>query len=127
MSADSDCALRLMEVVVPCVRYRSTRFFYEHVLGLEPASEGRNHVFFACGGAQLALVNASGGDPMVKPSGHGIYLDLEARDLQSLKRRCQREGIQLLDERRDEHGRAITLRDPEGNLLNVFQAGTVGA
>ena len=118
-------SLRLLEVVVPCMRYRKTRFFYQDVLGLEPVSEGRNHVFFGCGGAKLALVNASGGDPLVRPSGHGLYLDLEVDDLRTLKRRCQRDGAELLDERRDQHGEAITLRDPEGNLLNVFQAGTV--
>ena len=55
----------------------------------------------------------------------GIYMDLEVDDLDSLKRRCMRERIELLDERRDEHGQAVTLRDTEGNLLNLFQAGTV--
>ncbi len=117
--------IRLLEVVVPCLRYHRARVFYEKVLGLEAVSSGRSHVFFACGGAKLALVDASGGDPMVRPSGHGVYLDMEVDDLNALKRRCMKERIELLDERRDEHGKAITLRDTEGNLLNIFQAGTV--
>ncbi len=117
--------LRLLEVVVPCLRYHRAKVFYQQILGLEPVSEGRSHIFFGCGGAKLALVDASGGDPMVRPSGHGIYLDLGKLYLNGLKRRCMRERVELLDERRDEHGKAITVRDTEGNLLNIFQAGTV--
>ncbi|HJN72723.1 MAG TPA: VOC family protein [Myxococcota bacterium] len=118
--------VRLLDVVVPCLEYRLTRHFYQAVLGLEVASEGTNHVFFYTGGtSKVALVDAAEGDRLVRPSGHGIYLDLVAQDLTYIRRQLSRHQVSIVDERSDEHGKAVTVRDPEGNLLNIFQEGTV--
>lgn len=117
--------LAVLEVVVPCIRYRDTVNFYLRTLALPVISEGSNHMFLDCGGTKLALVNAVDGDRLVRPSGHGIYLDLVAFDLTYLKRQLKRAGVPLVDERSDAHGKAVTVRDPEGNLLNIFQDGTV--
>jgi len=118
--------VRLLDVVVPCLNYTSTRDFYTTVLGLEVASEGKSHIFFDTGSAgQIALVDASEGDSLVRPNGHGIYLDLIAHDLIYLRRQLARHRVSLVDERSDEHGKAVTVRDPEGNLINIFQDGTV--
>ena len=118
-------SLRLLEVAVPCLRYHRTRYFYEQALGLKIDSQGRHHVFFEAGGARIALVDASEGDASVQPSGHGMYLDLAARDLGQLRRQLERERVAILEERSDRYGKAITVRDPEGNLINIFQEGTV--
>ncbi len=116
--------IRMLEAAIPTTRYRLVRDFYGSLLGLPISSEGRSHVFFDLQGAKLAVVDVSGGDATVRPTGHGIYLDLAVDDLFSMRRRLLQAGHQLLDDRRDEHGVAITLRDPEGNLLNVFQEGS---
>ncbi len=116
--------VRMLEAAIPTTRYAAVRRFYAELIGLPIASEGRSHVFFQVGGCQIAVVDATGGDATVRPSGHGIYLDLAVSDLFSLRRRVLREGIRLLDDRRDEHGVAISLQDPEGNLLNLFQEGS---
>lgn len=116
----------LLDVVVPCMAYTRTRHFYATIIGLQVASEGRSHVFFDTGNAgKIALVDAAEGDSMVRPNGHGIYLDLVAFDLTFLRRQLARHGVKVVDERSDEHGKAVTVRDPEGNLLNIFQEGTV--
>lgn len=107
------------------MRYLETRRFYARVLGLTVASEGRSHAFFDLGNTKLALVDVKGGDRDVQPSGHGIYLDLVVFDLVYIKRQLSRHAVRLLDERSDQHGKAVTVRDPEGNLVNIFQEGTV--
>ncbi len=110
---------------MPCMRYMETRRFYAKVLGLTVASEGRSHVFFDLGGSKLALVDVRHGDRDVQPNGHGIYVDFVVYDLVYIKRQLGREQIRLVDERSDAHGKAITVKDPEGNLVNLFQEGTV--
>ena len=118
--------IRLLDVVVPCLNYTRNRHFYAKVLGLEVASEGRSHIFFDTGGSgKVALVDAAEGDTLVRPNGHGIYLDLVAYDLTYVRRQLARHQVTILDERSDEHGKAVTVRDPEGNLLSIFQEGTV--
>jgi catechol-2,3-dioxygenase len=114
----------MLEAAIPTTRYSQVRHFYGELLGLPVISEGRSHVFFQVGGCQLAVVDCTGGDATVRPSGHGIYLDMAVSDLFALRRKLIRSGVRLVDDRRDEHGVAITLRDPEGNLLNLFQEGS---
>lgn len=104
---------RTLEAAITTLRYAVVRKFYAELLGLPVASEGRRHVFFQVGG-----------DKTVPPSGHGIYLDLAVTDLFSVRRKLLRSGIKLIDDHRDEHGVAISLQDPEGNLLNLFQEGS---
>jgi catechol-2,3-dioxygenase len=115
----------MLEAAIPTTRYPRVKHFYAELIGLPVASEGRSHIFFQVGDCQLAVVDCTGGDATVRPSGHGIYLDMAVGDLFSLRRRLIRAGIKLIDDRRDAHGVAIPLQDPEGNLLNLFQEGSV--
>ena len=117
-------SFRMLEAAIPTTHYTRVRQFYADLIGLPVASEGRSHTFFQVGGCQIAVLDCSGGDATVRPSGHGIYLDLAVADLFSLRRRLLRAGVKLIDDRRDEHGVAISLQDPEGNLLNLFQEGS---
>jgi catechol 2,3-dioxygenase-like lactoylglutathione lyase family enzyme len=117
--------IRLLEVAIPCRYYARTRAFYEEGLGLPIAEAGRNHVFFEAGDkARIAIVNAEEGDSLVRPTGHGMYLDLSADDLPAVRRRLIDLGVRLLDERSNEYGKAITVHDPESNIVNIFQEGT---
>lgn len=118
---------RMLEAAIPTVNYLRLRGFYADVLGLPIASEGRSHVFFEVAGGRLAVVDASRGDAFVRPTGHGIYLDLAVDDLPEVRRRLRAAGVALLDDRRDEHGIALTFTDPEGNLINLFQEGSFSA
>ncbi len=114
----------MLEAAIPTHRYATVKRFYAELIGLPVASEGRSHVFFQVAGCKIAVLDCTGGDANVRPSGHGIYLDLAVSDLFSLRRRLLRAGIRLVDDRRDEHGVAISVQDPEGNLLNLFQEGS---
>lgn len=117
--------MRMLEVAIPCRYYARTRAFYEEGLGLPVSESGKNHAFFdAGGGARIAVVNAEEGDSLVKPTGHGMYLDLAADDLAAVKRRLIDLGVRMLDERSNEFGKAITVHDPESNIVNIFQEGT---
>ncbi len=116
---------KLMEVAIPCRRYLQTKMFYSRVLSLPIGKEGRHHAFLDTGGSfRIALVDASAGSSMVRPTGRGPYLNLSVDDLPALKRKLIRAGVDIDEERSDQYGRNITIRDPEGNVVNVYQEGT---
>lgn len=116
---------KLMEVAISCRKYLQTKMFYTRVLNLPIGREGRHHVFLDTGGSyRIALVDASQGSSLVRPTGRGPYLNLSVEDLPALKRKLILAGIAIEDERSDQYGRNITIRDPEGNVVNVYQEGT---
>ena len=116
--------IRMLEATIPTTKYQILRRFYRDHVGLKVASEGQHHVFFDILGAQLALVDVSEGDSLIRPSGHGIYLNLATVDLNTLKRRLIRHGVVILSHQNNAHGNSIIIRDPEGNILNIFQEGS---
>jgi len=104
--------------------------FYSEVLGLTFYSkmEGR-HVFFRCGNRMVLLFNAeatavSAGGPKDAPT-HGAkgegHLAFAAKDseIDQWKRHLARNGVEIEKEIRSRNGRAIYLRDPSQNSLEI--------
>lgn len=119
--------LKLMEVTIPAKQYAQTKFFYSRVLCLPIGKEGQHHAFFDTGGSfRLAVVDAGQTSSLALPTGRGAFLNLSCDDLEALKKRLEHGKIKILAEQSDQFGRNITVRDPEGNTVNVFQDGTFG-
>lgn len=119
--------IKLMEVTVPAKQYAQTRYFYSRVLCLPIGKEGEHHAFFDTGGSwRLAVVNAKNASSLTLPTGRGAFLNLSCDDLSALRTRLEHAKVQILSEQNDHFGRNITVRDPEGNTLNIFQEGTYG-
>lgn len=116
---------RLMEVTIPCRRYAETKFFYSRILSMPIAKEGQHHAFLDTGGSlRIALVDANQSNNLTRPTGRGAYFNLSCDDLVSIKRKLVAANIAVEDERSDEFGRNITVKDPEGNIVNLYQEGT---
>ncbi len=116
---------KLMEVTIPCRKYMETKLFYTRVLSMPIGKEGRHHVFLDTGGSwRLALVDANTSDALTRPTGRGPYFNLSTDDLPALKRKLAMSGVDIETENSDAFGRNITIRDPEGNTVNVYQEGT---
>jgi len=117
--------IKLMEVTIPCRRYPQTRFFYSRVLCMPVGKEGEHHAFLDTGGSwRLALVDANQASPLTLPTGRGPYLNLACDDLNALKVRLEQAKVRVEAEQSDQYGRNITIRDPEGNTVNVYQDGS---
>lgn len=116
-----------MEVTIPARQYAQTRFFYSRVLCLPIGKEGQHHAFFDTGGSfRLAVVDASKADSLSLPTGRGAFLNLSCDDLGSLRKRLEHGKVRILAENNDQFGQSITIRDPEGTTLNIFQDGSFG-
>ena len=98
--------------------------FYRDVLGLQPEMESEGFVVFqASTGGQLALgahseVRGRSSDP------YRVMVDFEVDDCQAEYERLSREGVKFIRPPSKEDGVTIaTFRDPDGNLLQLFETG----
>lgn len=96
--------------------------FYRDVLGLKPEMESEGFVFFqASSGAQLALgvhseVRGRSRDP------YRVMVDFQVDDCQAEYERLSKQGVEFIRTPGKEDGVIIaTLRDPDGNVLQLFQ------
>lgn len=119
--------VKLMEVTIPAKQYAQTKFFYSRVLCLAVGKEGEHHAFLDTGGSlRIAVVDAGQASSLVLPTGRGAFLNLSCDDLDALKKRLEHAKVKILAEAVDAYGRNITVRDPEGNSINIFQEGSFG-
>lgn len=117
--------LKLMEVTIPAKHFVQTRYFYSRVLCLPIGKEGQHHAFFDTGGSwRLAVVDATQSASLSLPTGRGAFFNLSCDDLAALKKRLELAKVRVLAEQNDRYGRNITIRDPEGNTVNIYQDGT---
>lgn len=56
------------------------------------------------------------------PTGRGIYLDLLADDLTAARSALRAGSVPILKEWRDHNGEFLLVADPDGNLLEIYQA-----
>jgi predicted enzyme related to lactoylglutathione lyase len=98
--------------------------FYRDVLGLKPEMEAEGFVIFqASTGAQLALgahseVEGRSRDP------YRVMVDFQVDDCQATYERLSKQGVEFMRAPSKEDGVIIaTLRDPDGNVLQLFQIG----
>jgi lactoylglutathione lyase len=112
--------------------FRTTFLFYRDTLGLTPTSGDEDGVYteFQTGGALLALFQSDlmeqvlgGGQPLSIHGRDQAALVFEVADVDEAVGQLQARGVafQTLPEDRPDWGiRTAHLRDPEGNLIEVY-------
>jgi len=113
---------RLQNTYVGAADLPASRRFYEDLLGLEPKFvDGERWVQYDAGGTNFAL-----GAPEECPRGaRGAVAVFEVERLDDQASRLQAAAVEVL-ERRDmgTHGRLITVVDPAGNHIQLFERAT---
>ena len=97
--------------------------FYRDELKLETTfGEEPPYASFAAGEGSVAIFERSGQGEMVelRPPGDSVVLVLEVDDVDAAVRRLDRVVSQPVD-RGDWGGRVAYVRDPSGNLIELFQ------
>jgi predicted enzyme related to lactoylglutathione lyase len=95
--------------------------FYKELLGLSlKFQDGPRWAQFEVGGAALAFSNAAEG---AVPPGSGAVVTLEVDDLDAMARAFADRGTEIVRPIRDmgQHGRTMAIRDPEGNVVQLYQ------
>jgi predicted enzyme related to lactoylglutathione lyase len=94
--------------------------FYRDVLGLDlTVRAGEDWAEFDVGGTTLAL---HGARPGVTPPQPGATVVFEVEDLDQVVRVLRLRGVDFAgDSGETAVGRFATLRDPDGNLLQIFE------
>jgi predicted enzyme related to lactoylglutathione lyase len=113
---------RLQNTYVAAGDFTESRRFYEDLLGLKPkfVDDGR-WVQYDAGGTNFAL-----GAPRECPEHtNGAVAVFEVERLDEHAAQLQAMGVEVL-ERRDMggHGRLITILDPAGNYIQLFERAT---
>ncbi|MFN8558251.1 MAG: VOC family protein [Dehalococcoidia bacterium] len=93
--------------------------FYRDALGLRMKfQDGAKWAQFDAGGVNFSLSS-----PAEAASGAvGAVVIFEVDDLDAIRARLEAGGATVLDSRdMGAHGRALTFRDPDGNLVQLFQ------
>jgi catechol 2,3-dioxygenase-like lactoylglutathione lyase family enzyme len=127
-------AIRLDNVRLLVTRFDETYAFYRDALGLAPTfgKPGENYASFAFpGGAQIALFRRSlmaeavgtATQPSSRAEQDTAALVLSVEDVDGLYGQLKRAGVEFVDAPVDQPVwgiRAMHLRDPDGNLIEVF-------
>lgn len=93
-----------------------TKRFYRDVLGMDLFDEHDGTAHFDGGGIRLSLHPAKGAE------GWGFLVFLVEEGIEGVCRELASRGVAFVDELQEESfGKAASLRDPEGNLLFVWQ------
>lgn len=96
--------------------------FYGEVLGLPTKfRDGSNWTQFDAGGVNFSLSS-----PAEAASGAtGAVVIFEVEDIDAMRQRLESAGASVLDSRdMGAHGRSLTFRDPDGNLVQLLQRST---
>ncbi|MBB3771186.1 putative enzyme related to lactoylglutathione lyase [Angulomicrobium tetraedrale] len=110
---------KLHNVYVGAGDMAASRQFYEQVLGLTPKfADGERWVQYDAGGVNFAI-----GSSAEYPGGAaGAVAVFEVDDLDARQTELSAAGIRILAARdMGSHGRTVTLVDPSGNYLQLFQ------
>jgi predicted enzyme related to lactoylglutathione lyase len=97
--------------------------FYEHVLGLEVKfADGCRWVQFDIGGANFAIGAAEEYPGGIHAGQLGAIPVFEIDDMDRLKERLATSEVGVLELRdMGSHGRVLTLRDPDGHLVQLLE------
>jgi predicted enzyme related to lactoylglutathione lyase len=112
---------RLQNVYVRAGDMMASRHFYEQVLGLTAKfADGERWVQYDAGGANFA-VGSAGEFP---EGAAGAVAVFEVFDLDARQTQLADAGIRIVASRdMGDHGRTVTVIDPAGNYLQLFQRG----
>ncbi|MBN8892680.1 MAG: VOC family protein [Rhodospirillales bacterium] len=111
--------IRIKSIVYPTKSVAAATRFYGEVLGLPVQfQDGDNWAQFRPDGGTLALA----GPREQPPEAAGPVVTLEVADLDALRPRLAGAGVRVVAERdMGSHGRTLTIADPDGNLVHLFQ------
>lgn len=110
---------KLQNVYVSASNIKASRHFYEHVLSLTPKfADGERWVQYDAGGVNFAICSLA-----EFPEGaSGAIAVFEVPDLDARQEELADAGIRIVASRdMGSHGRTVTVIDPSGNYLQLFQ------
>ena len=110
---------RVQNVFVVAKQPASLHAFYEGALGLPMTfRDGDRWIQYGVGGTNVALACAE----EAAPATSGLVMVLEVDDFEGATERIGAAGGQVLGLRdMGSHGAVLSLRDPEGNLVQLFR------
>ena len=119
MSGDVIAPRRVQSVFVVAREPASLHAFYEGALGLPlKFRDGDRWIQYGVGGTNVALACAE----EAAPATGGLVMVLEVEDFDGAQERIVAAGGQVLGLRdMGSHGAVLSLRDPEGNLVQLFR------
>ncbi|BEP51865.1 MULTISPECIES: VOC family protein [Variovorax] len=119
MSAAVQSPKRVQNVFVVAKQPASLHAFYEGALGLPMTfRDGDRWIQYGVGGTNVALASAE----EAAPATSGLVMVLEVDDFEGATERIGAAGGQVLGLRdMGSHGAVLSLRDPEGNLVQLFR------
>ena len=119
MSGAVQAPRRVQNVFVVAKQPASLHAFYEGALGLPMKfRDGDRWIQYGVGGTNVALACAE----EAAPATGGLVMVLEVDDFEGAAERIGAAGGQVLGLRdMGSHGAVLSLRDPEGNLVQLFR------
>jgi predicted enzyme related to lactoylglutathione lyase len=119
VSAAVQSPKRVQNVFVVAKQPASLHAFYEGALGLPMTfRDGDRWIQYGVGGTNVALASAE----EAAPATSGLVMVLEVDDFEGATERIGAAGGQVLGLRdMGSHGAVLSLRDPEGNLVQLFR------
>jgi predicted enzyme related to lactoylglutathione lyase len=111
--------LRLQNVFVVAERPDEMHAFYESALGLKLRFRDQDRWFqYGVGGSNIALACRE----EAAPATSGLVMVFEVDDLDAFRAQIEAAGGEILGVRdMGAHGTVLSLRDPEGNVVQLFK------
>ncbi|MGJ7506421.1 VOC family protein [Variovorax sp. GT1P44] len=119
MSAAAVAPKRLQNVFVVAQRPGELHAFYENALGLPLKFRDQDRwIQYAVGNTNVALASAD----EAAPASAGLVMVFEVEDFEGARERIEAAGGQMIGVRdMGSHGAVLSLRDPEGNMVQLFK------
>lgn len=116
---------RLQNVFVAAREPGKLGAFYESALGLQQKfRDGEHWIQYAAGGANVAMASLEEAAPVTS----GLVMVFEVDDFEGVEERTTAGGGEVLGLRdMGAHGVVMSLRDPEGNVVQLFRRATKAA
>ena len=110
---------RLQNVYVAAERPQALHAFYSQALGLQlKFNDGERWFQYGVGNANVSLACREEAAPAVS----GLVMVFEVDDFDGARERISAAGGEVLGERdMGSHGAVLSLRDPEGNIVQLFR------
>lgn len=110
---------RLQNVFVAARQPGALGAFYESALGLQPKfRDGERWIQYTAGGSNVAVASLEEAAPVTS----GLVMVFEVDDFDGVQDRVASAGGQVLGLRdMGSHGSVLSLRDPEGNVVQLFK------